>query len=115
MSEDSFLSVERLVEFGMSMAIAQQMVGAMNESMKAMYVPGSDISPVAANATIFYAIIDNSQVGPLSEKDVSQLLLSKKISRDTYMWTPSQTKWKAAKEIPEVLRIVALAPPPFEP
>ncbi len=41
MNDNNFFSVDRLVEFGMGMAMAQQMVNMMNQSMKQMYVPGS--------------------------------------------------------------------------
>jgi hypothetical protein len=41
MSENSFYSMDRLFEFGMSMAIAQQMVNSINDMMAKMYIPGS--------------------------------------------------------------------------
>ena len=41
MDENSFYSVDRLVEFGLGMAMAQQMVQMMNQTMQSMYVPGS--------------------------------------------------------------------------
>ena len=41
MNDNNFFSVDRLVEFGMGMAMAQQMVNMMNKSMQQMYVPGS--------------------------------------------------------------------------
>lgn len=41
MDNDSFFSIDRLVEFCMGMAMAQQMVGMMNHTMRQMYVSGS--------------------------------------------------------------------------
>ena len=41
MDDQSFFSIDRLVEFGLGMGIAQQMVGMMNQYMQQMYVPGS--------------------------------------------------------------------------
>ena len=44
MDNNSFFSIDRLVEFGMSMAVANQMVQTMNQFMQAMHVPGSDMT-----------------------------------------------------------------------
>ena len=41
MDDSNFFSLDRLVEFGMSAAIAQQMIGSMNQSMQQMFTPGS--------------------------------------------------------------------------
>ena len=38
MDNQSFFSIDRLVEFGLGMGIAQQMVGMMNRYMQQMYV-----------------------------------------------------------------------------
>jgi hypothetical protein len=35
------------------------------------------------------------------------------VSKETYIWMPSLSNWKMAEQIPEVLKLVALAPPPF--
>ncbi len=39
--EDNFNSVNKLIEFGMSLAIAQQMVKYMNEATTNMKIPGT--------------------------------------------------------------------------
>ena len=41
MDNNSFFSIDKLVEFGMGMAIAQQMVQTMNKSMVDMHIPGA--------------------------------------------------------------------------
>ena len=41
MDNNSIFSIDRLVEFGLGMGLAQQMVGMMNQYMQSMYVPGS--------------------------------------------------------------------------
>ena len=38
--DNNFNSIDRLVEFGMGMAVAQQMVNTMNYAMSNMKVPG---------------------------------------------------------------------------
>ncbi len=112
MNNDSFFSMDRLLEFGMGMAMAQQMIGIMNESMKNMYVPGA-MNPMPTVQTSYYALLDNVQVGPFSEQELSRLIADKKVNKETYIWRPGMQQWQKAMELPEVLKLVALAPPPF--
>jgi hypothetical protein len=113
MDDNSFFSINRLVEFGMGMAVAQQMVQTMNSAMTNMHVPGS-MNPIEKpKDNFFYAIIEGNQAGPFSEHELARLINEKKVSKETYIWMPSLRTWKIAEQIPEVLKLVALAPPPF--
>lgn len=114
MKDDNFFSINRLVEFGMGMAVAQQMVKTMNESMTNMYVPGAMNQMEKAKEKFFYAIIEGNQAGPFSEQEMARLILEKKVSKETYIWMPSLSNWQMAEQIPEVLKLVALSPPPFK-
>lgn len=111
MDDSSFFSMNRLVEFGMGMAIAQQMVKTMNYSIENMKVPGS--FSTTPQQTLYYAVVEGNQMGPLSEQDVSTLITEKKIVNETYMWKPGMPTWELAEKIPEVVRLVALTPPPL--
>ncbi|MBK7754253.1 MAG: DUF4339 domain-containing protein [Flavobacteriales bacterium] len=113
MDEHNFYSIDRLMEFGMGMAIAQQMVKTMNESISNMHVPGSVIS--GSGQGFFFAVVEGKQMGPLSEEDVARLIREKKIVNETYMWKPSLSAWMLAEHIPEVVRLAALTPPPLPP
>lgn len=114
MNEDSFFSINRLVEFGLGIAAAQQMVNTMNSAMHNMYIPGS-MNPIQnPSPQFYYAIIDGNQAGPFSEQELSRLINEKKITKETYIWKPGLPKWEIAEKIPEVLKLVALAPPPFQ-
>ena len=76
MDDSHFFSIDRLIEFGMGMAIAQQMVGSMNNAFQNMATPGVDTmhqGTAGINDQFYYAMIKDKQVGPLSLKD---LLLS---------------------------------------
>ena len=115
MNDQSFFSIDRLVEFGMSAAIAQQMVSSMNQSMQQMYIPGSIQSmpqPVAPQST-FYVAIDGQQAGPFSEQEVARLVTTKRINKDTLGWMPGMPAWKPVAEIPAILKVIALTPPPL--
>lgn len=114
MDNDSFFSVDRLVEFGMSLAVARQMVNTMNQTMQNMWVSGAQNTLTQSQTQVYYAIVDNVQVGPCSESELMKLVNQHKIKKDTYVWTPGMTSWQTADKIPVVMRLVALSPPPFE-
>jgi len=113
MNDNNFFSIDRLVEFGMSMAIAQQMIQSMNHSMENMHIPGAMNPMEKPQQQFFYAVIEGKEAGPFSEQELTRLISDKKIVKQTYIWMPSLTNWKMAEQIPEVLKLVALAPPPF--
>ena len=115
MNQDNFFSINNLVEFGMGLAIAQQMVKTMNHSMVNMNVPGAApagaMPSVQESSSLFYAVLDSKQAGPLSYQDISQLISGKRIVNETYMWKPGMSNWEIAEKIPEILKLVALTPP----
>lgn len=114
MNNDNFLSLDRLVEFGLGMSMARQMVNVMNESMQNMYVPGS-IKTISATPlpTTIYVAIEGSSIGPLSESEFSQLVTNKTVTKDTLAWMPGMQNWQPIEKIPAILKIVALSPPPL--
>ncbi len=114
MNEESFFSINRLVEFGMSLAVAQQMVKTMNSAMTTMHIPGSMNPMQPVPQQFYYAIIENKQAGPFSEQELSRLIADRKIVKETYIWKPGLPKWEIAEKLPEILKLVALAPPPFQ-
>lgn len=124
MNNNNFFSIDRLIEFGMSMAVAQQMVQTMNQTMQSMYIPGtmnpmtqaqsSQVAPMPQPLPqVFYVIVDGNSVGPLSETEVMKLISSKQITKDTYVWKPGMSEWQTVENTPEVLKLVLLAPPAF--
>lgn len=113
MNDHSFYSIDRLVEFGMGMAMAQQMVRVMNETMQAMYVPGSIQTIPAAQPVTFYVAINGQPVGPISESEFTQLVTTKQVTKDTLAWMPGMLAWKPIEQIPSILKVIAVAPPPI--
>lgn len=114
MNEHSFYSMDRLIEFGMSMAIAQQMVQTMNTAIQQTHVPGAMNPMQPPTQQFYYAMLDGKQAGPFSEQELSRLIAEKKIEKHTYIWKPGMLQWELAEKMPEILKLVALAPPPFQ-
>ena len=111
MSTD-FYSIDKLVEFGMSVAIANQMASSMNQSFQQMQVPGAGKTMPVNTGNIYFAVIDGKQSGPYSLTELSRLIKEKKIVKETYIWKPGMSQWNLAENVDEILRLVALTPPP---
>ena len=112
--ENEFYTIDRLVEFGMSMAVANQMVNSMNQTLNNMNIPGAGKSiPTKQPETVYYAVLDGNQAGPYSLTEVSRLINEKRIVKETYVWKPGMEKWDLAQNVEEILRLVALSPPPI--
>lgn len=78
MNDNSFYSIDRLVEFGMGMAMAQQMVRVMNETMQTMYVPGAPNTISAPQPLTIYAGIEGNLLGLLMKVSSSKWFLKRK-------------------------------------
>lgn len=113
MNDNSFFSIDRLVEFGMGMAMAQQMVQVMNLSMKHLYVPGSMQSIPTPQGQTFYVAVKGQSVGPLTESDFFRMVTEKTVTKDSLAWMPGMLGWQPIEQIPAILKIIALAPPPI--
>ena len=113
MNDQNFFSIDRLVEFGMSAAIAQQMVQSMNQNMRNMYVPGSIQSMPQPVPAVFYVAIDGKQTGPLNEAELARLITQKQVNKDTLAWMPGMTAWQPIEQVPAILKVIALTPPPL--
>ena len=122
MNDNHFYSIDKLVEFGLGMSVASQMVNMMNQGMRNMYIPGSIQSmpqgqqqqqPIAQPVQQIYVGVDGMQVGPLTSNEFSELVRTHKVTKDTLAWLPGMPAWKPVSEVPELLKVIALTPPPL--
>lgn len=117
MDESSFYSIDRLVEFGLSLGIATQMANSMNAGLQAMQVPGArnpmQPNTLAEDQPIFYVVLGGKSVGPLATSELARLIAERRVTKETYVWRPGMPDWQLAESIQEVLKLVALTPPPI--
>lgn len=113
MNDNNFYSIDKLIEFGMGMAVANQMVGSMNQGLNQMLVPGAGKAIPTNTDFIYYVIMEGKSAGPFSLTELSRLISEKKVLKETYVWKPGMPRWDLAENISEILKIVALTPPPI--
>lgn len=103
MDRDSFFSVENLMEFGMSMVMARQMVNMMNQTLQ-------PTTPQTLEQ-IFYVAIDGQQIGPLGSNELMQMIQQGSVNKDTLSWIPGMTAWQPIERVPAILKLIAMIPP----
>lgn len=113
MEDHHFFSVNRLVDFGLGIGVAHQMVRMMNEYMQVMDIPGSINQIQSPVASIYYIALDGRPVGPLNDSELSQLIVQKRVNKETLAWMPGMPEWIPMGQIPAILKIIALTPPPI--
>lgn len=112
MNNNSFNSIEKLMEFGMSMAIAQQMMQTMNHAMSNMQTPQfHNLSMQMPKPLHFFALVNDIPQGPFSELEMSNHIISNRVSEETLIWFNGLPGWMKAQQIPEVSKLFLLKPP----
>lgn len=104
---NDFSSVDRLMEFGMSMAVAQQMVATMNHAIGNMAVPGAG-APMPQQRN-YFVVVDGAQAGPIGDDELKQLIDARRVTAETLMWYQGLTSWKMVKDVPEANRWILLS------
>ena len=84
---NDFSSIDRLIEFGLSIAVAQQMMNTVNTCIHQMTIPGTGNSMPVPN---YYVVIEGKQVGPLSRHALQDMIRQ------------GMSAWKLLKEVSEL-------------
>jgi hypothetical protein len=99
--DNKFSTLEGLMEFGMSMAIAQQMISTMNHCISNMAVPGVALNKPVPSIN-YYAVINDQQVGPLSEDELKNRIATGSITEQTLIWYSGLSGWTMVQNIPAI-------------
>lgn len=67
-----------LVEFGMGMAVANQMANSMNLAINKMTVPGAGKTCSDVTESIYYVVMDHETSDPYSLTEMSGLIAAKR-------------------------------------
>ena len=118
-----FSSLDKLIEFGLGLGIATQMMNTMNTVIARTAYPGVSINPGIVNPGSpqlnarecgvvdreFYIVKEDKVAGPLSERELYHLAKTGVVEADTFCWTPGMQSWNLAANIPEVNKILLLS------
>lgn len=107
------------MEFGLGMGIATQMMNTMNTALARTATPGVGLNPGVQKAPevqqaqnpadrSYYIVKDERLAGPLTEKELAELVAKGVVGYDTFCWYTGLPAWKLAKDIPEVNKLLLL-------
>jgi hypothetical protein len=85
----------------------------MNQALKQTEIPGAGKLMPMNSDIMYFVVLDGKQSGPYSLTELSRLIKDKKVVKETYVWKPGMSHWDLAENISEILRLVALTPPPI--
>jgi hypothetical protein len=115
MENCNFNSLDKLLEFGMSMAVAQQMMQTMNNAMNQMQTPQfNSLNMNVPKPMLFYALVNDIPQGPFTEDVIISHIIANRINKVTMVWFNGLPGWMQAEQVPEVNKLFALVPPPLK-
>lgn len=103
MYDDCYFSADRLVEFGIGIAVARQMVQTFEKSMDA-----ANISAEPETEPVYYVEQFGKPIGPINQKELLKLIFFDKVDKDTLAWMPGMMAWQPIKDVPQILKLIAL-------
>ncbi len=106
MADDNSL-FDKMIEMSMGMTMASQIPQMVNAAMPNKNVQQTP-PPVQANMFQVYVLINNNQVGPLSEQEVITLIQKGMVTESTLVWKAGMPKWLTASQVPEMGKLLLL-------
>lgn len=114
-----FSSLDKLVEFGLGVGIATQMINTMNQTLARAAYPGVGINPglsptpgidntVSSSPGGYYIVYDERLAGPLTEQELATLVAKGVVKADTFCWHAGLNSWRLAEDIPEINKLLLL-------
>lgn len=116
MSDDNnFNSIERMMEFGMSMSVAQQMMQTMNHAMSQMQTPQfKNVNVPVPVAKQFYALVNEMPQGPFTESELTSHIMAGRVEKSTMVWLQGMPSWMPAEQVLDVNKLFSMLPPPIK-
>lgn len=100
----SLTSMESIMEFGVGMALAQQMAAMINRTCAGSITP----PPVTDNGG-YYLAINGKVAGPFTDDELVTLVKNKTLLPATLVWQQGMSAWKRAEGLPNLQRVLLLA------
>ena len=116
-NDNNFNSIEKMMEFGMSMAVAQQMMQTMNHALSNMQTPQMSSTNTQMPLPVtkqFYALVNDIPQGPFTESELTHHIVAGRVQRSTMVWLHGMPSWMPAEQVLDVNKLFSLVPPPIK-
>ncbi len=95
-----FNSIDKLVEFGIGMSMAQQMMNIMNQSMNQMQTPKFENVDVPLKKEIqYHVMVNNVPQGPLSKREIKNHINQGNVNLDDLIWHDGLSGWMKIRDV----------------
>lgn len=94
---------DRVVEFGMGMAMCQQIPQMMNAANAASNQPAP---PPIPRAAAYFLAIDGKQYGPFTVDQLRPFVPTGQINGQTLVWCQGMSAWEPAESRPDIAAIL---------
>jgi hypothetical protein len=99
-NDNNFNSIEKMMEFGMSMAVAQQMMQTMNHAMSQMQTPQfNNVNMPVPAPKQFYALVNDIPQGPFTESELTGHIVAGRVQKTTMVWLQGIPSWMPAEQV----------------
>ena len=95
-------------------AVGSNMANMMGGMTQNLAQPGPPVPPPAAVAQ-YHVIVNGQQCGPYNMTQISNMISSGQMTRESYVWKQGMANWAAAGSVPELAAAFGAVPPPFMP
>lgn len=93
---------DKVVEFGMGMAVMQQVPQMMNAATTAANQPAP---PPIPKATSYFLAIGGKQYGPFTLEQLRPFVPTGQITKETLVWCQGMSAWEPAASRPDIAPI----------
>jgi hypothetical protein len=114
-NDNNFNSIDKMMEFGMSMAVAQQMMQTMNHVMNNVQTPQfNNVNIPLPIPKQYYALVNDIPQGPFTENDLTGHIVAGRVTKATMVWMQGMPIWMPAEQVMDVNKLFSLVPPPIK-
>jgi hypothetical protein len=114
-NDNNFNSIDKMMEFGMSMAVAQQMMQTMNHAMSNMQTPQfKNTTQPVPNPKQYFALVNDIPQGPFTENELTGHIVAGSVQKSTMVWIHGMPNWMPAEQVMDVNKLFSLVPPPIK-
>ena len=106
-NDSNFL--ERVMELGIGISVAQQMPNLLSQCMPGSQHNAQTIPPQVPIETQYYIVVNNAQAGPFTEADLLLMVKNNLIKADTLIWKAGMSKWLPANQVAEINKLFILS------
>lgn len=102
------------IGMGMGFGMAQNMMQNMNQQQPNQQQPAAgNTPPPIPNQTKFFYVVNGAQQGPVSQGELSGLVSSNQVTRETMVWKEGMANWEPAGNVQELSGLFGSMPPPL--